>query len=115
MSFLAGLGRRITDSLPGGMWEFVHALRFLLSMVLTNNSLSDDACETWPHKVFVWFGMETTCCVGTVPCHVHTQWLDGMPHCCGWDDVPVKRGRVYTDWSMPLVPEGCTWPPTLPC
>ena len=47
--------------MPGGMWEFVHMLGLLLSLVLAKSL--PDACETRPRTVFVWFGMENTFCV----------------------------------------------------
>ena len=92
------------------MWEFVHASRFLLSMVLTNNSLSDDACETWPHKVFVWFGVEIPCCVVYHVMSTHSGSMGCLTVADGMMFLSSTGGSTQTG-PCPWSPKDALGPP----
>ncbi len=100
-------------SLPGGRWEFVHTLGFLLSMVLTT-SLSDDAGETWPHMVFVWFGMESTCSVLYRVVHTHSGSMGSLAVADGMMFLSRTGGPTQTG-PCPRPLKDALEPPTLPC
>lgn len=77
------------QSLPGRLWEFLHALAARRFFLVSTNHLRDRELYVWLHDV--WFAQEVADCPPEAETNTHTD-LSG---CCG--EAPETYLRYYAD------------------